>query len=102
MQGADGDDKGVQRIVLAADQVLQGLIDLHGCGHRIRRLVGSRGVAAPSTQVTWASWPQACITPGVSETYFAPVSSVMGKASISARMSNVGPGRPVSSVATNP
>ena len=42
-------------------------------------------VAAPSRIAVWASWPQACATPGTTEAYGAPVRSAIGSASISAR-----------------
>ena len=42
------------------------------------------------------SWPQACMTPGASEAKSAPVASVSGRASMSARSAAVGPGRPPS------
>ena len=41
--------------------------------------------AAPSSMAAWVSWPQACITPGVCDAKGRPVSSLMGRASMSAR-----------------
>ena len=70
----------------------------------------ARTVAAPSNQVTCMSCPQAWATPTVApsgstpvavDAYGSPVSSVTGRASMSARSSTVGPG-PLSSTATTP
>ena len=47
----------------------------------------------------WASWPQACIAPSVPEAKSRPVSSRSGSASMSARRTTVGPGRPPSMIA---
>ena len=58
--------------------------------------------AAPSSMAVWASWPQACITPGTREAKGRPVASWMGRASMSARSSTVGPGRPPEISATTP
>ena len=41
--------------------------------------------AAPSSDVVWPSWPQACITPGLVEAWARPVVSLIGSASMSAR-----------------
>src|SRR5690606_8795998 len=70
----------------------------------------ARASATPIRIAVCASWPQACITPTVSPRY-SPVAfeakgrslrSVTGSASMSARSSTVGPGRPPSSSATTP
>ena len=50
--------------------------------------------AAPMSMAAWASCPQACITPGRREEKGSPVSSWMGRASMSARRATVRPGRP--------
>lgn len=42
--------------------------------------------------VEWASWPQACITPLFCEEKGWPLSSSIGRASISARRAKTGPG----------
>ena len=44
-----------------------------------------RTCAAPSSMAAWVSWPQACITPGVCDAKGRPVSSRIGRASMSAR-----------------
>ncbi len=48
------------------------------------RVSASRWAAA-SSMVVWPSWPQACILPGTVEAHSAPVSSMIGRASMSAR-----------------
>ena len=47
--------------------------------------------AAPASMEVWTSWPQACIMPQVCEAKAAPVCSVTGRASISARKVTLGP-----------
>ena len=39
----------------------------------------------------WPSWPQACMWPGLEEQNSTPLFSVMGRASMSARMAVAGP-----------
>ena len=39
----------------------------------------------------WPSWPQACMWPGLAEQNSTPLFSVMGRASMSARMAVAGP-----------
>ena len=39
----------------------------------------------------WPSWPQACMWPGLVERKATPLRSVMGRASMSARMAVAGP-----------
>ena len=63
-----------------------------------RRSTSSR--AAPRSMATWVSWPQACMTPSISEANSRPVSSPRGRASMSARSSVVGPGWSPSMTAT--
>jgi hypothetical protein len=53
--------------------------------------VSARYFAAPSSIVVCPSWPQACILPGVVEACAAPVASMIGSASISARSPMTGP-----------
>lgn len=49
----------------------------------VPRRLASR--AAARSIATWPSWPQACMTPGAAEACGAPVCSMIGSASISAR-----------------
>ena len=58
-------------------------------------------VAAMSVAM-WPSWPQACITPWVSDAWAAPVASVTGMASMSARRATCRPPASPASVATVP
>src|SRR6266542_3820883 len=51
MQRPDGDNKGMERIIFPAHQVLQGLVDLHGDRHSIHCLVGSRRMASDAMDV---------------------------------------------------
>ena len=62
----------------------------------------SRTAAAPSAMAMWASWPQACMQPGWVEAKASPVSSAIGRASMSARIIRVGPGLPVRRSPTTP
>ena len=54
----------------------------------LMRATGARSAAVASPIAVWASWPQACITPGPVDANARPVSSVIGSASISARMAS--------------
>ena len=47
--------------------------------------------AVPRAMATWASWPQACIWPGCREQKGRAISSVRGRASMSARSATVLP-----------
>ena len=66
--------------------------------------------ATPIRMATWASWPQACMTPTGSPFHCAftfeangtSTSSATGSASMSARSATTGPGRPPSSTPTTP
>ena len=53
-----------------------------------------RILAVPSSMAMWLSWPQACILPSLWEAKGRPVSSLTGRASISARSATVLPGLP--------
>ena len=56
--------------------------------------------AAPTSMAVCVSWPHACIAPSTFEANSSPVSSCMGRASMSPRSRIVGPGEaPVSSAA---
>src|SRR3984957_12181155 len=55
--------------------------------------------AAPTSIAVCRSWPQACIAPSIRDANGRPVASVTGSASLSARSSTTGPGRPPRSTA---
>ena len=57
--------------------------------------------ATPNKIAVCESWPQACMLPWVCELKSTPLSSMMGKASMSARMPMVGPS-PVPMLPTTP
>ncbi len=50
----------------------------------------------------WASWPQACMTPGTVDFQGTSTASWMGRASRSARRATTGPGFPPFSTPTTP
>ena len=49
-------------------------------------------LAAPASIATWVSWPQACMASSSRLANSSPVSSCIGRASMSPRSSTVGPG----------
>ena len=55
-------------------------------------------MATPTPIAVWASWPQACISPGIFDAKASPCGSGIGKASMSQRKHTIGPCDPTSTV----
>src|ERR671916_843435 len=67
-----------------------------------RSLIPHSAWAAPTSMLVCPSWPQACILPSISEANGKPVSSWIGRASMSALKPTVGPSPSPLKVATIP